>query len=70
MNAVAESILHVMRTSLRLSTGAVQVTYPGVGPVWRVSAQAASGERWAAEHEDYYRAVVMLAEAVGMELEE
>jgi hypothetical protein len=53
-----------------LSIGTVRVQRPGIGDAWRIDASDANGERRAAEHEDYYSAVVMLAELVGWELEE
>lgn len=69
-NCLAETILETMRKSLGLSIGVVQVARVGEDPAWRIDASDASGERWAAEHEDYYKAAVMLAELVGFDLEE
>jgi len=68
--ALAEAVLGTMRQHLKLSIGVVGVTRLGVGEVWRIDASDASGERWAAEHEDYYTAACMLAELVGFELED
>lgn len=67
---VIEAVLEVMRRHMRLSVGVVAVTRLGVGEVWRVEAIAESGERWVVEHAEYDRAVILLAEAVGMELRE
>lgn len=67
---VTEAVLQVMKQHMRLGVGVVAVTRLGVGEVWRVEAIAESGERWAVEHPEYDRAVILLAEAVGMELRE
>lgn len=40
------------------------------GWVWRVEARRPDGEIFIAQHEDLYRAAVLLAEMVGAELEE
>jgi hypothetical protein len=66
---LAETILETMRQHLKLSIGVVGITRLGVGDVWRVDATAPDGERWAAEHEDYYTAACMLTELAGFELE-
>jgi len=67
---LAEHILNTIRAHLRLSVGVVQVTRPDGAQVWRIDASSPAGERWAAEDPDYYKAAVMLAELVGMEMEE
>lgn len=67
---LAEHILATMREALGLSIGTVQVERPGEDPAWRIDAVNQCGERWAAEHPDFYRAAVMLAELIGFELEE
>jgi hypothetical protein len=67
---LAEIILDTMRQHMQLSIGVVMVSRPGEGEAWRIDASDAAGERWAAEHEDFYTAACMLAELVGVELED
>ena len=67
---LAETILETLRQSLKLSMGVCLIQRPGIGDAWRIDATDANGERWVAEHEDYYSAAVMLAELVGFDLEE
>jgi hypothetical protein len=67
---LAERILDTMRQHLRLSVGVIRLLRPGEDEVWRIDASDASGQSWRAEHEDYYRAAVMLAELVGVDLED
>ncbi len=69
-SALGEAVLNTMRQHLGLSIGVVAVTRPGEDQAWRVDASDDEGERWAAEHEDYYTAACMLAELVGFELED
>jgi hypothetical protein len=70
-SALGTIVLDQLRRSFCVSIGEVSLTRDGVGHVWRLSAaDAESGQTWAAEDEDYYRAACMLAELMGFELED
>jgi hypothetical protein len=66
---LAEHVLTVLRDSFGLSIGVIRYQPVGEDEVWRIDATDAKGERWAASDPDYYRAVCMLAELVGCDLE-
>ncbi len=70
MSRLAGVILDTIREHLYLTVTLQEVPGPGGSPVWRAEAHNAAGESWAAEHEEEYMAAVMLAELVGMELED
>ena len=70
MSPLTEVILATIREHLYLAVTMSEVAGPDGSPVWRAEAHNAAGETWAAEHEEEYMAAVMLAELVGMELEE
>jgi hypothetical protein len=71
MSAVlATRILDELRRAYAVSIGECSVVRPDTGQVWRVQAVSADGrERWAAEHDDHYQAVCLLATMMGFDLE-
>lgn len=70
MSRLAGVILDTLREHLYLTVTLEEVARADGSSVWRAEAHNAAGESWAAEHEEEYLAAVMLAELVGMELEE
>ncbi len=69
MSAESQILLDLIRRSLGLSIGEVQIMRPDGRLYWRISATAASGESWTAEAEDYAKAVAELAVSLGYDLE-
>ena len=70
MSRLAGVILETIREHLYLAVTLEEVARPDGSSVWRAEAHNASGESWTAEHGEEYMAAVMLAELVGMELED
>ena len=69
-SALAIRILDELRRTHAVSIGECSVLRPDAGQVWRVEAISAdSRQRWAAEHDDYYQAVCLLAALMGFDLE-
>ena len=55
---------------MKLHVGFCQRTRDDGVVLWVCSARDNEGQRWVAEHEDFYGAAVALAELVGFELED
>lgn len=62
--SLAQAVLDTMRKHLGLTMNVK------TGGVFRIEAVNGCGERWYAEHEDFYKAACLLAEVVGFELED
>ncbi len=62
----AEADLDTIRRSLSVSIGVFQFTPDCDLPEWRIDARNVEGEMWIAAHPECGRAVLLLAEAMGV----
>lgn len=69
LDPITRSLLHVMRTSLGVAVTVSQLPASGINQLGQAET-ARDGHRWVAQSDDPYRALVLLAERLGMDLEE
>jgi len=68
--ALADFILDAIRRQLKLSLGEARVAHLDGDTGWTIAAVSATGERWRVSAPTRYQCAVLLATAVGFELED